>query len=150
MQPIGGKHRLHTQKVAAIVEKDIWHLIPFWNINQQLSWKQVDVGWFCEPVLKIEKTLKMTDLVCQFFKNFVRERASVCTSDSTVSDRGTSTTGGHSREKKLNSRGIVEPAQSHQYTVSLLVVDCGLFLAYLVSAKALIRWTGLCCIAAIH
>jgi hypothetical protein len=71
-------------------------------------------------------------------------------SDSTVSDRGTSTTGGHSREKKLNSRGIVEPAQSHQYTVSLLVVDCGLFLAYLVSAKALIRWTGLCCIAAIH
>ena len=58
MQPIGGKHRLQTQKVAAIVEKDIWHLIPFWNINQQLSWKQVDVGWFCEPVLKIEKTFR--------------------------------------------------------------------------------------------
>jgi hypothetical protein len=67
-----------------------------------------------------------------------------------VRSRDVDYTGGHSREKKLNSRGIVEPAQSHQYTVSLLVVDCGLFLAYLVSAKALIRWTGLCCIAAIH
>jgi hypothetical protein len=71
-------------------------------------------------------------------------------SDSTVSDRGTSTTGGQSHEKTLNSRGIVEPAQSYQYTVSLLVVDCGFVVAYLVSVRAIVGLTGLDCIVAIH
>ena len=47
-------------------------------------------------------------------------------------------TGGQSREKTLNSEGIVDSTQSPQYTVSLLLVDCGYFVAYLVSARAII------------
>ncbi len=53
-----------------------------------------------------------------------------------VRSRDVDYTGGQSHEKTLNSERIVESTQSPQYTVSLLVVDCGYFVAYLVSARA--------------
>jgi hypothetical protein len=61
--------------------------------------------------------------------------------DSTVSaDRGTWTSGGQSHEKTLNSGGIVEPAQSHQYRWAYLLLTVGYCFNYIWSQFEASDW----------